>query len=128
MKKHIVFILITVLGCTLNIAVQADSAQGEKTILTPITQITTPTKKEITVYYRVDGMTCQACAYGIEKKFKGIKYVNAVDVDFKKGIVTITSSQPLDFTEKQLTKLFNDVGMSYRCQVKNTNGTCSPHK
>jgi len=63
---------------------------------------------------RVDGLACPYCAYGIEKKFKKIKGVTAIDVDLKKGIVIVCALNSVKFNDKQLTQLFEDSGFTYR--------------
>ena len=63
---------------------------------------------------RVDGMACPYCAYGIEKKFKKIDGVKTIDVDLNEGIVSVCTSDQIDFSDDQLTQLFKDAGFTYR--------------
>ncbi len=63
---------------------------------------------------RVDGLACPFCAYGIEKKFKAMDGVEAIDVDLDKGLVSVDTGEGVDFTDEQMKKLFGDSGFTYR--------------
>lgn len=63
---------------------------------------------------RVDGIACSYCAYGIEKKFKNMAGVKFVNIDFKKGIVSICTLDNVDFNEDFLEKTFKGAGFTYR--------------
>lgn len=67
---------------------------------------------------RVDGLVCPYCAYGIEKKFKQIDGVNAIDVDVQNGIVSLCAGENVKFTDEQLKQLFTDSGFTYRSMEK----------
>ncbi len=63
---------------------------------------------------RVDGIACSYCAYGIEKKFRNISGVKFINIDFKKGIVSICTLDNVDFDEDFLEKTFKSAGFTYR--------------
>lgn len=67
---------------------------------------------------RVDGLACPYCAYGIEKKLKAIDGTSDINVDLNKGIVTVNIADGKALTEKQMKKLFNDSGFTYRSMKK----------
>lgn len=63
---------------------------------------------------RVDGLACPYCAYGVEKKFKKIEGVEAIDVDLDRGMVTVEVREGVEFTEPQLVELFKEAGFTFR--------------
>ena len=63
---------------------------------------------------QVDGLACPYCAYGVEKKLKGIEGVEKIDVDLEKGLVTVNVREGVALTEPQLVQLFKDAGFTYR--------------
>lgn len=75
-----------------------------------------PALADKTYTMRVDGLACPYCAYGIEKNLKRIDGVReeSIDVDLQEGIVRVTVGDEVEFTEPQMTKLFNDAGFTYR--------------
>jgi mercuric ion binding protein len=67
---------------------------------------------------RVDGLACPFCAYGIEKKLKGIDGVETVDVDLENGEVTVNTRDNVELTDAGMVKLFKDAGFTYRSMTK----------
>jgi len=63
---------------------------------------------------RVDGMACPFCAYGIEKKFKKMDGVEAIDIDLQKGLVRVRTRTGKTFTEGELKTLINDSGFTLK--------------
>ena len=63
---------------------------------------------------RVDGMACPFCAYGIEKKFKKMDGVEAIDIDLQKGLVRVRTRTDKTFTEGELKTLINDSGFTLK--------------
>ncbi len=63
---------------------------------------------------RADGIVCPFCAYSVEKQFRKIDGVQAVEVDLEKGEVFVTTSDEVVFTDEQLSDLFADAGFTYR--------------
>ncbi len=63
---------------------------------------------------RADGIVCPFCAYSVEKQFRKIDGVQAVDVDLEKGEVFVIANDGIVFTDEQLTDLFADAGFTYR--------------
>lgn len=65
------------------------------------------TAKQKTVQFRIAGMTCAACAKGLEASFRNMAGVVKADVDYKAGwaIVTFdTAKQSADSLSKFVTK------------------------
>lgn len=122
MKKKIVIALLCFFAWMLGGPTQAADLKpptGEKL---HVAQKSALSKKSHTTYFRVDGLACSFCAYGIEKKFKRMHGVTYVNVDFKKGIVIVKSSRPLPSFDKK--KFFNATGFTYRCTVKGPQEKC----
>ena len=67
---------------------------------------------------RVDGLACPFCAYGIEKKLKGVDGVEDVDVDLKSGVVRVNTRSDVELTESGMVKLFKEAGFTYRSMSK----------
>jgi mercuric ion binding protein len=65
---------------------------------------------------RVDGLACPYCAYGVEKKLKGLDGVvgDSLQIKLNEGIVRFTAKDQTKFTEKELGKLINDAGFTLR--------------
>lgn len=63
---------------------------------------------------RVDGLACPFCAFGIEKKLKAIDGTSDIKVDLNKGLVSVNMAEGKSLTEKQLKKLYNDSGFTFR--------------
>lgn len=63
---------------------------------------------------RVDGLACPFCAFGIEKQFRKMDGVEKVRTDLEKGHVHVLTQDDVEFTDKQLTRLFESSGFTYR--------------
>jgi mercuric ion binding protein len=64
------------------------------------------------VVARVDGLGCPFCAYGIEKKIKGIDGVEEISVDIKAGSVTIIYRDRKSFSRDRLKRAIKDAGFT----------------
>ncbi|SRR5579871_5397131 len=65
------------------------------------------TAKQKTVHFRIAGMTCAACAKGLEASFRNMVGVVKADVDYKAGQAIITfdaAKQSADGLSKFVTK------------------------
>jgi len=63
--------------------------------------------KQQTVQFRISGMTCVACAKGLEASFRNLAGVVKADVDYKAGQAVITfdaAKQSADSLSKFVTK------------------------
>jgi copper chaperone CopZ len=63
--------------------------------------------KQNTVQFRIAGMTCAACAKGLEASFRNMAGVVKVDVDYKAGQAVVTfeeAKQSADSLSKFVTK------------------------
>jgi len=63
---------------------------------------------------RVDGLACPFCAYGIEKKFTKTEGVEAVDIDLKKGLVIVKTTEAKSFNEEELKTIIHDSGFTMK--------------
>jgi len=66
-----------------------------------------PNVKQKTVQFRISGMTCAACAKGLEASFRNMAGVVKADVDYKAGQAVITfeaAKQSADSLSKFVTK------------------------
>ena len=65
------------------------------------------TAKQKTVQFRIAGMTCAACAKGLEASFRNMAGVVKADVDYKAGQAIVTfdaAKQSADSLSKFVTK------------------------
>lgn len=63
--------------------------------------------KQKTVQFRIAGMTCAACAKGLEASFRNMAGVVKADVDYKAGQAVVTfdaATQSADSLSKFVTK------------------------
>ena len=65
--------------------------------------------KPKTVHMRIAGMTCAACARGLEASFRKMAGVEKVDVDYKAGQAVITFD-PTKQTADSLSKFVAECG------------------
>lgn len=66
-----------------------------------------PSANQKTVHFRIAGMTCAACAKGLEASFRQLAGVVKADVDYKTGQAVITfdaAKQRLENLSKFVTK------------------------
>ena len=62
----------------------------------------------------VDGLGCPFCAYGIEKRLRTLKGVQAVRVDIEKGQVVVVTRDPDRLTKDQLGAKVKEAGFTLR--------------
>ena len=62
------------------------------------------------IQMKVNGMTCEFCAKGIEKTFKKEKGVTGVKVDLDNKIVSVSTAEGVDISDERLKKLITDAG------------------
>lgn len=60
----------------------------------------------------VKGLACPFCAYGIEKKLKGLEGVESVQVDIEKGRVVVTAASQAQLSGDQLRQAVKDAGFT----------------
>lgn len=65
-----------------------------------------------TITATVNGMVCAFCATGIEKSFKKIGVVEAVNVDLTKKLVTVRTSGAGDLDDNTIRKTITNAGYS----------------
>ncbi len=63
---------------------------------------------------RVDGLSCPFCAYGLEKKLKGLEGAEKIHMDIEKGIARIWVAEGKKIEEKDLKQAVEDAGFSAR--------------
>lgn len=70
--------------------------------------------------FRVDGLACPYCAYGIEKKLKELDGVvhDSIRVDLEEGVVSVKVTEGTTLTDEQMKTLFNDAGFTFRGMMK----------
>ncbi|MBI2686635.1 MAG: heavy-metal-associated domain-containing protein [Acidobacteria bacterium] len=73
------------------------------------------TAKQKTVQFRIAGMTCAACAKGLEASFRNLAGVMKADVDYKAGQALITFD-----AAKQSAERLSKFVVSCGYQVKET--------
>jgi copper chaperone len=54
------------------------------------------TEAAVTATYTVEGMTCQHCVNAVTEEVAKLPGVQQVAVDLQTGVVTVTSTGPLD--------------------------------
>lgn len=69
---------------------------------------------------RVDGLACPFCAYGIEKKFTKTEGVETVDIDLKKGLVIVKTTEAKSFKEDELKTIIHDAGFTLKSMTEKT--------
>jgi len=94
-------------------------------MVTPVMAESGQEQKSKTHYFRVDGLACPFCAYGIEQKFKRIQGVEKAQVYLKHGTVFVKTNEPRHFSTQRLKRLFQDAGFTYQCRVDSKKGQCS---
>jgi copper chaperone CopZ len=65
---------------------------------------------EVTV--SVDGMACPFCAFGVEKKLRGVDGAGKIDVSMKDGTATITAQEGRSVEVGQVPEAIRDAGFS----------------
>ncbi len=62
--------------------------------------------------WRVDGLACPFCAYGIEKELKRTDGVENIRIDINAGTVTVTMAEGGTMTEAQASRIVDDAGFT----------------
>lgn len=63
---------------------------------------------------KVDGLACPFCAYGLEKKLKKLEGVAKIDVDIKRGRVSLMLKKKSPLTIASLQKAVKKAGFTLR--------------
>ena len=63
---------------------------------------------------KIDGMTCQYCAYNVKKRLKKLDGVEQVDVDQDQGLATLQVKAGIVLTDDRLKDLIAEAGYNYR--------------
>lgn len=63
---------------------------------------------------RIDGMTCNYCAYNVKKRLKTLPGVEQVEVDQAQGLATVHVKTGTVLTDAQLKTLIAEAGYNYR--------------
>ena len=64
------------------------------------------------VQIKVDGLSCPFCAYGLEKKLKGIDGVNQIKIDIDQGLATLSVSEDKSVSEEEIRKAVKQAGFT----------------
>ena len=64
--------------------------------------------------FKVDGLACPFCSYGVEKQLKAIPGVSAVKISIKTSTVTVTMKNGTKLTKAQASKAVKDAGFKMR--------------
>ncbi len=64
------------------------------------------------VQIKVDGLSCPFCAYGLEKKLKGIDGVNEIKIDIDQGLATLNVSEDKSVSEDEIRKAVKQAGFT----------------
>lgn len=64
--------------------------------------------------FRVDGLACPFCSYGIEKQLKAIAGVNSIKISIKNGTVTVTMKAGTRLTRARAGQAVRDAGFTMR--------------
>lgn len=62
----------------------------------------------------VNGLFCPFCAYGIEKKLKGMEGVERVDIRIEDGVVRVTMAPRAVLGEERAREIVKDAGFALR--------------
>ena len=63
-----------------------------------------------TVQIKILGMVCDFCAQTMEKVFLKTEQVEAIDIDLKGSLITLTMKEGQAFTDEEITKHITDSG------------------
>ncbi len=64
--------------------------------------------------FKVDGLACPFCSYGVEKQLIAIPGVRDVKVSIKTSLVTVTMKDGAELTKAQASKAVKDAGFIMR--------------
>ncbi len=62
----------------------------------------------------VDGLACPFCAYGVEKKLRGVAGVEKLDIDINTGVVSVTMAEGASLDEAAARQIVKDAGFTLR--------------
>ncbi len=62
----------------------------------------------------VDGLACPFCAYGVEKKLRGVAGVDGLDIDINAGVVSVTMAEGASLDEAAARQIVKDAGFTLR--------------
>jgi copper chaperone CopZ len=82
---------------------------GLQVAASPPPQNSEQTMKQKTAHMRITGMTCAACAKGLEASFRKMPGIVRADVDYKAGLAAITFDPAKQNTES-LSKFVSECG------------------
>ncbi len=95
------------IALTAGLVIAASHADAQQTDRAQASEQSKP--KQATVQMRIAGMTCAACAKGLEASFKNMTGVENAVVDYKGGQATITYDPAKQSTDS-LSKLVTSCG------------------
>ena len=64
--------------------------------------------------FKVDGLACPFCSYGVEKQLKAIPGVKGVKVSIKTSTVTVTMKDGTKLTKAQADRAVKNAGFKMR--------------
>lgn len=64
--------------------------------------------------FRVDGLACPFCSYGVEKQLRSIPGVRRVEISVKTGMVTVTMKDGAKLTRAQADRAVRSAGFTMR--------------
>ncbi len=64
--------------------------------------------------FKVDGLACPFCSYGVEKQLKAIPGVRGVKISIKTSTVTVTMKNGAELTKAQASRAVKNAGFSMR--------------
>ncbi len=77
--------------------------------------LTAPAFAAGTIYHIfANGLTCRYCEFAVGKKLMQIQGVEFVDIFLEKGMINVRTAEGFELKEKQLRKLLDDAGVTFR--------------
>jgi mercuric ion binding protein len=64
--------------------------------------------------FKVDGLACPFCSYGVEKQLKTIPGVSGVRISIKTSTVTVTMKDGMKLSKAQADRAVKDAGFTMR--------------
>ncbi len=75
--------------------------------------LTVPTEAQVVrVEVAVDGMACPFCAYGIEKRLKGVEGVESVAISLKGGLAEVTAAEAFSLDLRAIRNAIEKAGFT----------------
>jgi copper chaperone CopZ len=65
---------------------------------------------ETTITAHIEGMTCPACAASVERQFRKLPGVNAVNISLSEGTASVTLRQGMRMSEEEIKKAVEEAG------------------